>query len=147
MGRRYAHIECAEHAEEQLTQEEKDKRELDDYIMKLFGTDFVEPRVQKQIKKYIEINKYTYSGIKKALIYYYEVKHGNLEKANGGIGIVEYIYSEAYRYYKSIWEAQQENSVNTYQKPKEVIIKIALPKKPRKRSRFFRFLDEEKEDD
>lgn len=147
MGRRYAHIECAEHAEEQLTQEEKDKRELDDYIMKLFGTDFVEPRVQKQIKKYIEINKYTYSGIKKALIYYYEVKHGNLEKANGGIGIVEYIYSEAYRYYKSIWEAQQENSVNTYQKPKEVIIKIALPKKPRKRSRFFRFLDEEEEDD
>lgn len=133
-----------------MSQEEKDKKDLNDYIMKLFGTDFVEPRIQKQIKKYVETNKYTYSGIRKALIYFYEVKRGDIEKAKGGIGIVEYVYTDAYRYYKDIWEAQQENLVKppeVFQKPKEIVVKIALPKNPRKPSRFFRFLDEEEEDD
>lgn len=117
--------------------------------MNLFGTDFVEPRVQKQIKKYIEENKYTYSGIRKALVYHYEVKHGDLSKAHGGIGIVEYVYQDAFNYYKNLWEIQQQNRIKPpelLQKPKDVIVKIAIPEKPHKRGRFFRFLDDEEEE-
>lgn len=146
---RYVHVECAKNKEERMSQEQKDKKDLEEYIMKLFGTDYVEPKVQKQIKRYIEENKYTYSGIKKALVYHYEIKHGDINKAHGGIGIVEYVYRDAYNYYYSIWEAQQENRIKPpelLQKPKDIIVKISIPKRPFKRGRFFRFLDDEEDD-
>ena len=34
-------------------QEEKDKQELDDYIIKLLKIDFVDARIRKQINKYV----------------------------------------------------------------------------------------------
>lgn len=146
-ARRYAHKECSERKEAvEFTQEQKDKKALEEYIMKLFNTDHVEPIVQKQIKKYITENKYTYSGILKALIYFYEIKKGDISKANGRISIVEYIYSDAKRYYYSIWEAQQQNKVKKiedFQKPKDIEIVIPPPQRVRKRSKLFRFLEEE----
>ena len=57
--------------------------------MKLFNSDYVYAKIQKQIKDYVTNYNYTYSGIHKALVYYYEVK-GNVfdeGKAQGGIGI------------------------------------------------------------
>ena len=57
--------------DEKKLQENKDREELYDYIMKLFNISFVDPKIQKQIKKYIEENNYTYSGIKKALVYFF----------------------------------------------------------------------------
>lgn len=82
--------------------------------------------------------------------YFFEVKNGSLEKARGGIGIVPWIYEDAYNYYYSIWLAQQENSKILEQSPsivdtKQVEIHIASPKKePMGRKRpYFSFLDEE----
>ena len=72
--------------------------------MKLYNIDHVLPRIKQQIKKYVEEYGYTYSGIMKALIYYYEIK-GNkfdLAKTNGGIGIVPFVYEKAYNYYYNI---------------------------------------------
>ena len=46
--------------------------------MKLYNTDHVLPRIKQQIKKYVEEYGYTYSGIMKALIYYYEIKGNKL---------------------------------------------------------------------
>ena len=94
--RRYAHKECSMSEDEKKLQENKDREELYDYIMKLFNISFVDPKIQKQIKKYIEENNYTYSGIKKALVYFFEIKGNSVEKANGGIGIVPYVYTQAY---------------------------------------------------
>lgn len=114
--------------------------------MNLFGTDFVEPRVQKQIKKYIEENKYTYSGIRKALVYHYEVKHGDLSKARGGIGIVEYVYQDAFNYYKNLWEIQQQNRIKPPELFKPAAVKeitIPPPQRPIKKKHIFTFLDEE----
>lgn len=50
------------------------------------------------------INKYGYcdSGILMALKYWFGEKKNSIEKANGGMGIVPYIYDEAQRYYKNI---------------------------------------------
>jgi hypothetical protein len=45
---------------------------------------------------------YTYSGIHRSLEYFYEVKGNSLDKANGGIGIVPFVYQDAYNYYYSL---------------------------------------------
>lgn len=150
-GRRYLHIECAQTAEERLSKEEKDKRALNQYIMQLFGTEYVNPRIQTQIRKYTSENGFTYAGILMALKYFYEVRHGDIKKAHGGIGIVEYIYQDAKNYYFDIWQAQQVNKgkqIDLYipaNNVKEITIKAPVKKPFLKR--IFSFLDEEKEGD
>lgn len=145
--RRYAHKECSMTEDEKLAQQEKDKIELENYIMKLYNITYVDARIKKQIKQYVEEYNYTYSGIHKALIYHFEIKGGSVEKANGGIGIVPYVYQQAYRYYYALWEAQQKNKdviVNEYiPVVKEIIIPI--PQRQVKKRKLFTFLDEEVE--
>ena len=55
--------------------------------MKLLNISYIDARIHKQIKQYIEENNYTYSGIHKSLTYFYEVKGNPVSKANGGIGM------------------------------------------------------------
>lgn len=143
--RRYAHKECSEEEDKKISQEEKDKQTLEEYIKKLLAEDYISPRVRKQIKDYRENYNYTYSGIYKALVYFYEVKKNPTEKANGGIGIVPYIYKDAFNYYYALWEAKQVNQgkVLTEYVPEEKIIKIPVPQKQIKKRRLFTFLEEE----
>ena len=143
--RRYAHKECSMSEDEKKLQENKDREELYDYIMKLFNISFVDPKIQKQIKKYIEENNYTYSGIKKALVYFFEIKGNSVEKANGGIGIVPYVYTQAYNYYYSLWLAQQKNEDKVVQEyiPKIKEIVIPIPEKNPRKRKLFSFLDDE----
>ena len=135
--------------DEKLIQQEKDKNELENYIMKLFKTTYIDPKVRKQIKQYVDEYNFTYSGIHKALIYHFEIKGGSIEKANGGIGIVPYVYQNAYRYYYALWEAQQKNKdvvVNEYVPViKEIVIPV--PQRQIKKRPLFTFLDEDKEGD
>lgn len=165
-GRRYAHPECAKQKEEQeqelikqkeekaltkkqkdeqKTQEQKDKEALEEYVKKLFNETYVNPRARKQINTYVNDYNYTYSGILKALIYFYEIKHGNIEKAHGSLGIVPYIYKDSYNYYYSLWLAQQANKdkdIKAFAPTEAKVIVIPVPKKcPRKRP-VFTFLDE-----
>jgi hypothetical protein len=145
VGRRYAHKECSLTAEERKTQEEQDKQDLDNYIIQLLKIDYIDARIRKQIKTYIEENNYTYSGIKKALIYFYEVKGNSIEKANGGIGIVPFIYKDAFNYYYALWQAQQQNKdkvIVDYQ-PKVIEVVIPRPQRKVKQRQLFTFLDEE----
>jgi hypothetical protein len=83
--------------------------------------------------------------MQKALTYFYEIKGNSIEKANGGIGIIPYIYKDAYNYYYSLWLARQKNEnkvVETYiPEVKEII--IAPPKRKIKKRNLFTFLDEE----
>jgi hypothetical protein len=144
---RYAHKECAETEGERLKKEEADKLELENYIMQLFKEDYINPRIRKQINTFIETYHYSYSGIKKALIYFHEVKGNSIEKSNGGIGIVPYVYKDAFNYYYSIWEAQQKNDkikIEDYV-PHEKVISIPSPQKNVKKRKLFSFLDEEEE--
>lgn len=94
--------------EQDKTKEQRDKEALEAYIKKLFNTEYVPTRAQTQIKGMMndKDKTYTYSGILKSLKYWYEVKHGSIEKANGGVGIVPHIYDDARRYYFAIWQAQ-----------------------------------------
>lgn len=131
--------------EELKTKEDKDKESLEKYIMKLFKEDYINPRIRKQLNQYINEYHYTYSGIHKALIYFFEIKHNSIEKANGGIGIVPWCYKNAYDYYYSLWQAQQANKdkkISTYI-PKEIEIIITPPKREIKKRKLFSFLDKE----
>lgn len=79
--------------------------------------------------------------------YWFEVKHNDISKANGGIGIVPYIYNDAKNYYYAIWLAQEQNKnkIETIGRPKEREVRIRRPERRVKRLRKFGFLDEEGE--
>ena len=38
---------------------------------------------------------FSYSGILRTLIYFYDIRGNTIEASNGGIGIVPYVYEEA----------------------------------------------------
>lgn len=145
---KYAHQSCFDLEQ---TRELTDQEKLEKYIMQLFGSDYVYARIKKQIQDYVTNHGYTYSGIQKALVYYYEVKGNKFDegKAQGGIGIVPYVYQHAYNYYYAIWEAQQKQehisdaaSVQEYV-PRTVEIKIPVPQRKERKRQLFTFLDEE----
>ena len=139
---KYVHKACQELEEKR---EKTDKEQLEDYIKELFNTTYIDPRVRAQIKKYVEEFNYSYSGIRKALVYHYEIKGGDKSKANGGIGIVPYVYENAYNYYYSLWLAKQKNKdveVEQYT-PKVKEIVIPRPQRKVKKRPLFTFLDEE----
>ena len=106
---RYAHLACHQNALNAKTQEEKDKEELELYIKKLFNIEVLDAKIRRQIKQYITEYNYTYSGILATLKYAFEVKHNSIEKANGGIGIVGFLYQEAWRYNYNLWLSHQKN--------------------------------------
>lgn len=143
--RRYAHKECSEQENQRLFKEEADKIALENYIIQLLKLEYITPRIRKQLNTYQEQYGYTYSGMHKALIYFYEIKGNSVEKANGGIGIIPYVYQDAYNYYYALWEAQQANkdkNIETYI-PVEEVVRIPVPQRKLKKRKLFTFLDEE----
>jgi len=147
MGRRYAHIECWARYEASRTQDDKDKEALEQYVMELFKLNVISPKIKRQIESFHDEYHYTYTGIKKALVYHFEVKKGDIKQANGGIGIVPYVYDQARNYYYQIWQAQQKNNdkvLNDYI-PDVVNIKIKNPQKHPKKRKLFEFLDREED--
>lgn len=147
-ARRYAHKECAEKNQKEKTKEEKDLEELEQYIMKLFNEPYVNARVRKQIKDYQKEYNYTYSGMLKTLIWFYEIKGNSTEKANGGIGIIPFVYKDACNYYYSLYVAQLSNetkNVNDY-KPKVKEIEIFPPSVEIKQHKLFNLDDDEMEE-
>ena len=147
-NRRYAHTECSMSDDQKKAKEELDKEALNNYIMKLFNTSYVDARIQKQINQYVDEYNFTYSGIQKALTYFFEIKGNSLEKANGGIGIVPYVYKNAYNYYYALWQAQQKNEdkVVTDYVPNIKEIVIPRPQRKVKKRQLFTFLDKENDE-
>jgi hypothetical protein len=108
--RRYAHKHCAEKNQVQKTQSELDYEMLVNYIENLFGIDYVNAKIAKQIKDFRETYNYTYQGMLGTLVYWYEVRQSTLDKANGGIGIIPYIYDQAKEYYSTINKTNELNA-------------------------------------
>ncbi len=141
--RRYAHKECADKIQSQKTQDEKDYDALADYIEKLFGVGYISAKIAKQIKDMRTTYGYTYSGMLGTLMYWYEVRGGVLEKANGGVGIVPYKYDEAKEYYLKIQQANQINANIKGFKTKVTEITIEPPKPEERKPRLFNLEEEE----
>ena len=129
-ARRYAHYTCLPEGELVPLPNavvDQDLVDLENYIKNLLGDDYNPARVKKQIKDYKTEYNYSYSGMLKALVWFYEIKGNSIEKANGGIGILPFVYQDAYNYYYSLYLAQlvnEEKDVNQYKtKIREIVIK------------------------
>lgn len=110
IGRRYAHQKCYEEHQKNLTQEEKDEQTFYKKTSQLFGKEYNYILTKKLAQRYIKENNYTYSGMTKALIWFYEINANDVENANGTIGIMPYIYKDAYMYYYKLYQAGQKNN-------------------------------------
>ena len=143
-AQRYAHEECAKKHYIEKTQEEKDYNELENYIKKLFHEDYLSARIKKQIKDMRAEYGYTYSGMLKTLIWWYEVKKNSIDKANDGIGIIPYIYKNACDYYYALYLADIVNAeYENYVVPVKEI-HIASPRaEQKKKKKIFTFLEDE----
>lgn len=101
-------------------------------------------RIKKQIKQFVEEYKCSYSGIKKTLIYFFEIKKNSIEKSNGGIGIVPYVYQEAAQYYYNLERAQKQNealNIDNLQINRRVVT-INSPKLKPKHKKLFSIEEE-----
>ena len=110
---RYVHLKCYNIMIEQEKRNKEEKIILESYICNLFNLERITASIEKQIKGYLSKNDYSYKGIYQSLVYFYEIKNGDLEKAHGRIGIVPYIYAEAQDYYSNIKIAKEKNKVAT----------------------------------
>ena len=133
---RYAHQHCAEKHEKNITQEEKDEEELYEYIKHLFGKNYNYMKIKKQVESFRKMG-YSYNGIKLSLKWFYEIKGNSLENANGGIGIVPYVFNDAKQYYYNLYLAKLANAdVNNY-KPRVIEIFVPVPVVHRRPPRLF----------
>ena len=111
----YYHTKCyddwvARKADRNLTTTRNDDEWFDllkDYIyrdIKLPKIDW--PKVTNQWKNFTKTVG-TPKGVYFAVIYYYEVLHGDAEAAKGGIGIVKNIYQESATYWRNLEEKRE----------------------------------------
>ena len=132
-ARRYSHWACEPDGElVPMEKKDEDLQKLLEYINILFKGQQNQAKVNQSIKKFHSEFGYSYSGIQKALYYFYEIKHNSIDKANGGISIVPFVYKDAYNYYYDLFMAQQrnENKKPFIEKVREIIIKPPKVEKP-----------------
>lgn len=147
--RRYAHKECAAAGEKNKTPEQKDLDALESYIKKLFNVSYVDARIKKQIQKYKQEYKYSYSGMLKTLVWWFDIKRNSIDKANGGVGIIPYVYQEACDYYYRLYLAQvanEDKEIIDYM-PKQKVIEIMSPRTYTQPPRLFDLGEEENNSD
>ena len=145
-AKRYAHPECHNKHAQEYEANKKEWEALEAYIKQLFNIDTIPIKIHKQLKDFTENYHYTYTGILKTLMYFYGLQGHSIEKANGGIGIVPYVYDAAMKYYKAIWQANERNEnkkVEDYVPKEETEVKISSPKRKPLKKNNFAFLMEE----
>ena len=81
----------------------------------------------------------------KTLIWWFELKHGDIEKANGGIGIIPYVYEQASQYYYALYLAQIANEDKDIENLKVQVkeFTIETPRPQRKMRKLFKFREDE----
>lgn len=140
-ARRYGHATCYPDNTDYVPlvktkEQDTDYIALMNYIKKIFGDKANYAQINRQLKIYTTENGYSYSGIMKSLIFFFEVKGNSIDKANGAIGIVPYVYQDAYNYYLGLYLAQQANQNKTLLTTlKEIIIRP--PKMRGTKQKFF----------
>lgn len=136
----YVHKECYEKQENKIKKEEKDYKELEEIIKKIFGKTYLNAKIKKQIRDYKQEYNYTYTGMTKCLNWWFIQQKNPIEKAQNGIGIIPYIYDEVQEMYYKLWLAQNANSqekIKNYEiKTRE--IEIEPPQKKNKNIKFFK---------
>lgn len=144
-ARRYAHLSCKPSGEKvpMPAPENKDLTALKEYAKELLGEQYNPARINAQIKKFHEQYDYSYSGMLKALQWFYEIQKNPIYKANGGLGIIPYIYQDAFNYFYELYQAEQNLTNGLQYKKITKEIEIKSPRAKNKPHKLFSFLDEE----
>ena len=71
-----------------------EKKQLTDYICELFNYKKPSVKIYQQMASYYEYGV-SYADMLLALKYFYEIKKGDINKSQGGIGIIPYVINEA----------------------------------------------------
>lgn len=104
-GNLYYHKDCYQKKQN----EETDREKIHNYCKELFGSSYSKKKIDLQIKKMLDDGK-SLKGIYTTLHYWYEVKDGDVEKANGGIGIVDYVYEECQQWFNQKYKNMKLNA-------------------------------------
>lgn len=97
-------------------EEFQERKDLIDYLKKLLQTEEINAKVLHLLQTYRNKYKWSDANIKKALVWFYELKtesDSNAYKKTlypDKVGILPYIYDEAMRYYQTIEEAEKRNN-------------------------------------
>ena len=80
----------------------------------------------------------------KTLRWWYDIKGNSIDKAQGGLNIIPFIYKEAEKYYYLLYQAHIENEKKDLKnyKVKEKIVEIESPIKKKTKRRTFNFEEE-----
>lgn len=152
-ARRYAHLRCNPNGElvtaevdPEKIKEQQALNDLEMYAKELLQDDYNPAKIRKQINEYHQKYGYSYDGMKKTLIYWYEIKGQSKEKANGGIGIIPFIFNDARNYYYSLYLAQMANKdVQPGYRPIVKEIEIISPRAEVKKLRLFNVTEDEED--
>lgn len=152
-ARRYAHLRCNPNGElvtaevdPEKIKEQQALNDLEMYAKELLQDDYNPAKIRKQINEYHQKYGYSYDGMKKTLIYWYEIKGQSKEKANGGIGIIPFIFNDARNYYYSLYLAQMANKdVQPGYRPQVKEIEIISPRAEIKKLRLFNMTEDEED--
>jgi hypothetical protein len=144
-ARRYAHYSCQPDGElvPLANPVDEDLLKLEAYIEDLLGKDYNHAKVKKQIKDFKHDYDYSYSGMLKTLTWFYDIKGNPKEKANGGIGIIPFVYKDALNYYYSLYLAQIANEKVGSYKVEVKEIEIESPEVYRRPHKMFNVGEDE----
>lgn len=145
---RYAHIKCSEERQEEdkITDEEFDA--LYRYVKEQQGKNFNFVQFQRVTSSWKKDYGYTYSGMLKSLLYFYEVKGNSKEKfREGSIGIIPFCYTQAYNYYYDIYVASQRAGTGTYNSEAKREIEIDAPAAKKEPPKLFNLGSEDEDEE
>ena len=140
---RYAHRACVADRPEII-----EKTEFFDYVSQLFGKQYDHRKTVKLAEKYMkDYPDWTWSGMKKAIWYFYEKKHGNKKEACGSIGILPYIYQSALTYFYELYMAElSANSLTDEQiktETREITISEPVFNTAKRKAKIIEFEEDE----
>lgn len=105
IGNRYAHKSCLE----KINSEEQELKSLEDYIKHMFNKNSLDVSDRKQLLNFKKDYNYTYGGMLKTLIFYYEILNHSIKDTNTVLGIIPYYYDRAYKYYYNKFIIENKN--------------------------------------
>ena len=112
-----------------------ERKQLCDYVCELFSYKKPSVRIYQQMTSYHD-KGVSYSDMLLALKYFYEIKKGDINKSQGGIGIIPYVLDEA-KEFATLEKLEQDRLIAKFEKNEQIkevkIIKVIEPRNKNKK--------------
>ena len=106
-----------------------ERKQLCDYVCELFSYKKPSVRIYQQMTSYHD-KGVSYSDMLLALKYFYEIKKGDINKSQGGIGIIPYVLDEA-KEFATLEKIEQDKLIAKFEQNEQIkeikIIKVIEP--------------------